>query len=104
MATLEEFKEQARTDIEAKKTSNGGEGLYKTVNNVRMEFTDDDYEQAILDNATHNYEEQEYAYIDARRMDYPSIEDQLDEIFHNGIDSWKAIIQQVKDDNPKPGE
>tara|TARA_A100001201_G_scaffold128530_1_gene113570 strand:+ start:48 stop:362 length:315 start_codon:yes stop_codon:yes gene_type:complete len=104
MATFEEFKEQARTEIEAKKTSNGGDGMYKTVNNIRMEFSDADYEQAILDNATHNYEEQEYAYIDARRDAYPSIEDQLDEIFHNGIDSWKAIIQQVKDDNPKPSE
>jgi len=102
MATLEEFQEQARADIEAKKTSNGGDGMYKTVNNVRMEFSEEDYEQAILDNAKYNYEEQEYAYIDARRIAYPSIEDQLDEIYHNGIDSWKAIIQQVKDENPKP--
>ena len=75
--------------------------LHITVEDI---FTDDDYEQAILDNATQNYEDQEYGYIDARRNEYPSIEDQLDEIFHNGIDSWKAIIQQVKDDNPKPGE
>ena len=44
----------------------------------------------------------ELQVIQARQMAYPSIADQLDEIFHNGIDSWKAIIQQVKDDNPKP--
>lgn len=44
----------------------------------------------------------ELQVIENRRISYPSIEDQLDEIFHNGIDSWKAIIQQVKDDNPKP--
>ena len=43
-------------------------------------------------------------YKQARAFAYPSIQDQLDEIFHNGIDSWKAIIQQVKDDNPKPSE
>jgi hypothetical protein len=48
------------------------------------------------------YDNLEYARD--RKLAYPSIEDQLDEIFHNGIDSWKAIIQQVKDDNPKPSE
>ena len=49
-------------------------------------------------------DEEANGYKEARQMAYPSIEDQLDEIFHNGIDSWKAIIQQVKDDNPKPSE
>ena len=48
------------------------------------------------------YDNLEYARD--RKLAYPSIEDQLDEIFHNGIDSWKAIIQEVKDDNPKPSE
>lgn len=39
-----------------------------------------------------------------RKYAYPSIPDQLDEIYHNGIDAWKVIIKKVKDDNPKPGE
>ena len=33
---------------------------------------------------------------------YPSWQDQLDNIFHNGIDSWKADIQAIKDQYPKP--
>ena len=37
-----------------------------------------------------------------RRNEYPSIPDQLDEIYHNGIDSWKAIIKTTKDKYPKP--
>jgi len=41
---------------------------------------------------------------EARKIAYPSIPDQLDEIYHNGIDAWKVIIKKVKDDNPKPGE
>jgi hypothetical protein len=41
-------------------------------------------------------------YILPRKQAYPSIEDQLDDIFHNGIDGWKATIQAVKDANPKP--
>lgn len=33
---------------------------------------------------------------------YPSWQDQLDNIFHNGIDAWKANIQAIKDQFPKP--
>ena len=40
-------------------------------------------------------------YQRSRALEYPSIADQLDEIFHNGIDSWKAIIKQTKDKYPK---
>jgi len=36
-----------------------------------------------------------------RELEYPSIADQLDDIFHNGIDSWKANIQIIKDKYPK---
>ena len=32
---------------------------------------------------------------------YPSIGDQLDDIYHNGIDGWKATIKAIKDANPK---
>jgi len=33
---------------------------------------------------------------------YPLIGDQLDEIYHNGIDEWKKTIKAVKDAHPKP--
>ena len=38
-----------------------------------------------------------------RASAYPSIADQLDQIFHEGIDAWKATIQSVKDTYPKGG-
>ena len=37
-----------------------------------------------------------------RAAAYPSWQDQLDKIFHNGIDAWKADIQAIKDQFPKP--
>ena len=37
-----------------------------------------------------------------RAISYPSWQDQLDNIFHNGIDAWKADIQAIKDQFPKP--
>ena len=37
------------------------------------------------------------SYKSKRRAEYPSIADQLDDIYHNGIDGWKATIKAVKD-------
>jgi len=48
------------------------------------------------------------AYIDAnvykeqRAKAYPSIPDQLDLIYHNGLDAWKTAINAVKQEYPKP--
>ena len=39
--------------------------------------------------------------ITTRKKLYGSWESQLEEIYDNGIDSWKARIQQIKTDNPK---
>ena len=37
-----------------------------------------------------------------RVAEYPSVVDQLDDIYHNGIDAWKATIKKTKDKYPKP--
>ena len=47
----------------------------------------------------------EYAALDyarKRAAEYPSVVDQLDDIYHNGIDAWKATIKATKDKYPKP--
>ena len=41
-----------------------------------------------------------YKYQRAR--EYPSIADQLDTLYHSGLDAWKAEIKTVKDKYPKP--
>jgi len=40
-------------------------------------------------------------YVDDRARAYPPIEDQLDQIFHEGVDAWRATIAAVKDQFPK---
>jgi len=40
-------------------------------------------------------------YIAKRQAEYPSMADQLDDIYHNGVDAWKATIKTVKDKYPK---
>ena len=42
--------------------------------------------------------------IATRKSLYGSWENQLEEIYDDGIDSWKARIQQIKIDNPKETE
>ncbi len=42
------------------------------------------------------------SYKSKRRAEYPSVVDQLDDIYHNGIDAWKATIKATKDKYPKP--
>ena len=99
MATLEELTTEATAEIEAAKP------LYKQVNNERLEFTDDDYDQAITDLANSKWQEQEFGYIQARQEAYGSIADQLDMQYWdavNGTTTWKDHIAQVKSDNPKP--
>tara|TARA_R110000765_G_scaffold326450_1_gene417760 strand:+ start:518 stop:847 length:330 start_codon:yes stop_codon:yes gene_type:complete len=39
--------------------------------------------------------------LNKRAKEYPSIKDQLDKIYHEGIDEWKKVIKAVKDANPK---
>jgi len=48
------------------------------------------------------------AYIDAntykeqRAKAYPSFADQFDLLYHGGLDAWKAAIDAVKQEYPKP--
>jgi len=45
-----------------------------------------------------------HAYIEKRAREYPPITEQLDTIFHHGLDVWKEQIQAVKDKYPKGTE
>ena len=46
-----------------------------------------------------DYEAKEYQRN--RASEYPSIADQLDDLYHNGIDGWKETIKAIKDKHPK---
>ena len=65
-----------------------------------QQFVDD-----IFENGTGIVEGADYVgvttYTQARKAEYPPIEDQLDKIYHNGIDAWKADIKVIKDKYPK---
>ena len=65
------------------------------------------YEQFIKDVAEQGYDIVEGpdvvqpSYADLRRPEYPPIQDQLDKIYHSGVNAWKAQIKEIKDKYPK---
>ena len=71
-----------------------------TENRDYQQFVDNIYEQGIG-----IVEGADYVgvttYTEARKAEYPPIVDQLDKIYHSGIDAWKADIKVIKDKYPK---
>jgi len=61
-----------------------------------ISISDIESKQSELQTAYDNAE-----YQRNRAKEYPSIVDQLDDIYHNGIDAWKATIKTTKDKYPK---
>ena len=57
--------------------------------------------QAEMDKLQGEYDAQEYARN--RKAEYPTWNEQLDKIFHDGVAKWKSeMVQPVKDKYPKP--
>ena len=69
-------------------------------NSDYQQFVDDIYEQGIgiVEGAAYVGVT---TYTEARAAEYPPIVDQLDKIYHSGVDAWKADIKVIKDKYPK---
>lgn len=66
---------------------------------VQTQPTQEEVEQEIV-RLQAEYDRNEYQRL--RSKEYPNWEDQMDILFHQGYDGWKAVIQAVKDKYPKP--
>ena len=81
---------------------------YKDTNNA-LYFIDPDFAHLLPEGCVQITEDEAEAlrpkyvptYKDLRAQAYPSIPDQLDTIFHSGLDGWKETIQAVKTKYPK---
>jgi len=99
MATKEELQAEADAEIEAAKPIN------KSVDGVTVEFSDADYAQAKVDLGNSKWNDQQFGYINDRKLAYPSIADQLDMQYWDAVNdttTWKDAVAKVKSDNPKP--
>ena len=109
MATYEEILEQKSAEVEAEKISNGGNGLFASVNSVRREFTEEEYEDHKTLLAQIAFDKQENGYIQDRALNYPPMIEFIEAYTEKEIlaDStkWDAYVvkyNQVRTDFPKP--
>jgi hypothetical protein len=77
------------------------EKMYTNTPTGRVELTEEESSEFIKWREEENKRLADTKWIRDRQAEYPSIPDQLDEIYHNGINAWKAIIKQTKDKYPK---
>jgi len=77
--------------------------LYPSVVTIRGDMAyDKDEQEVTYDNNAIDALVASETYKDLRATEYPSIVDQLDYIYHNGIDAWKTnMIDPVKTKYPK---
>jgi len=73
----------------------------QTVKTVGTDAFDSNGNQITIDMAAVNAWVDPNAYKDKRAAAYPSIADQLDLLYHGGMDVWKAAITAVKEEFPK---
>ncbi len=66
-----------------------------------LDGTEMDSELIVQGIAELEYEIEVQEYQRQRAAAYPNYADQFDQIFHEGIDAWKATIQTIKDAHPK---
>jgi len=75
---------------------------YHLINGEKVAFTAEEETARDAEEAAWATEQAANAYKSKRAEAYPSVVDQLDDIYHNGIDAWKATIKTTKDKYPKP--
>jgi ABC-type transport system substrate-binding protein len=82
------------------------EAIYKlnsTIVTIRGEIAYDADEQVVeYDLAAAEALVEANKYKEQRAVAYPSIQDQLDTLYHGGYEAWKATIEEVKQEFPKP--
>jgi hypothetical protein len=84
------------TDLQWKKVPDEDDILYTSTNGMLPDIEtlhDESYIEA----------QNALQYQRDRQLEYPSMADQLDYIYHNGIAKWKSdMVKPVKDAHPKP--
>jgi len=82
------------------------EAVYSLYPNVVSIFDatayDKDGNEVAYDKDTVNAWVDPNAYKAKRAAAYPSFADQFDLLYHGGMDAWKAAIDAVKQEYPKP--
>ena len=84
-------------------TYNGVEYQPKSVDGVMVAPTEADCIEFATTGQVNNQWQANNGYKLSRAAEYPSLAEQLDYIYHNGVDAWKTdMIDPIKQKYPKP--
>ena len=84
-------------DADIELTNNNQYLVYEDGVVERREHTLEEFDQLVQEHRSSSSQ-----YATKRKLEYPSTEEQLDYIYHNGVDAWKAdIIDPIKARYPK---
>jgi hypothetical protein len=86
------------SDVMLQDDSNGAGAYIKEWN---LDIAQPTAEQLASYESAATTEEALQVVLNNRANSYPSIADQLDKIYHSGIDEWKKVIKATKDKYPK---
>jgi len=78
------------------------EKLYSATSEGQVEIPEEEADAIRAEWAKNDAKREATKYSRDRQSAYPDWREQLDQIYHEGIDAWKASIKKIKDDNPKP--
>ena len=78
--------------------------MYKKVNGERVLLSEEEKANLEAEWKANEEKSAKTKHIKNRQLAYPSIQDQLDTIYHRGLDAWIADIAAVKARYPKPKE
>ena len=87
--------------IEQKTWNNEHSSVWREIVSRFGQSEYDDEDRRAIHMATLKAEWDAKKYQRDRATEYPPIADQLDDIYHNGVDAWKATIKTIKDKHPK---
>ena len=78
-----------------------GDDVYSNLEWLDTEQEKPTEEEVVQKQAELKYQYEIKVYQRQRAAEYPPYADQFDQIFHDGIDAWKATILEVKRRYPK---
>lgn len=101
---IERENKMAKSWLESKKWDEESSSVWKEIVSRWGKADYEDETKRTEHKATLKLEWDAQAYARSRQAEYPPLADQLDHIYHNGVESWKTnVVKPVKDKYPKPG-
>lgn len=77
--------------------------MKKILNGVEVDMTEEEIAFKLQFDEANQLDQANQEYKFLRMQAYPTLQEQMDILYHQGFDAWKEIIKTIKDKYPKPG-